>query len=765
MHSCKFIFLITIFILGYSNISFAQKESKFEIKLLQEASNQPIQYANIFWQDLKDIRLKGNTISDSHGNIKIIKTNNDLVTLTVSCIGYKTFYDTILLSQTHEIYLHEDIFNLEQVTVTGTRTPYTLKKAPVLTQIISNKEIESTDAVTILNILEAEIPGIEMSQKGYGAAINMQGLDANYTLILMDGERMAGETEGNIDYSKINAGNIERIEIIRGASSTLYGSSAMGGVINIITKKPKNKIDLNVNLRYAELNQQNFTKLELEQEDDGDNRLYKRRHDLPNLNGNINFGVQNEKFYSNTFLNFKSADGYQLYDSKNTLKYYPVYDTTIIDNEHIGKDPTNINGFMDYTISQKIGYDSGKKWSHELRANYYKHEEFDFDNNSIHNLYRNFSVAGNTNYRLNSKQVLNLTLNHDTYNKYDVIDKSNIESQMYKQTFNNIKLSYTVKLGEKHNLLAGFENLSEELETDMFDSTQIMHSKNTNDIVLLLQDEFNLTKKIMIVAGVRNGWHSAYNYHITPSVTSKYTLNSFNFRLSYARGFRSPSLKELYTDWDHMGMFQIIGNPNLKPEQNNYYAFSTDYTNIKNSVNITLIASYNHIYNKIGGYWTDNQRKFFYDNLDELSVFNIEAILKWKFYKGFMLKSGYVYSKLEQIGEEYNLSAISPHAFTSQLSYSYTHNKYKLTVNISGKITGKKKYHELADENEYYPGEYYRIKLPTYSMWNVTINQNYLRYSLNVGVKNLFDYMAPIANFNTSTSPGRRFFIRLGYKF
>ena len=141
MYPSKFIFYITLFILSFNSISFAQKESKFEIKLLQEISNQPIQYANVFWQDLKNKSLKGNTISDSNGNIKIINANNDLVILSISCIGCKSFYDTILLSQTHEIYLEEDIFNMEQVTVTGTRTPYTLKKAPVLTQIISSKEI------------------------------------------------------------------------------------------------------------------------------------------------------------------------------------------------------------------------------------------------------------------------------------------------------------------------------------------------------------------------------------------------------------------------------------------------------------------------------------------------------------------------------------------------------------------------------------------------------------------------------------------------
>ncbi|HNV52991.1 MAG TPA: TonB-dependent receptor plug domain-containing protein, partial [Tenuifilaceae bacterium] len=116
-----------------------------------------------------------------------------------------------------------------------------MKETPVLTQLVSRKDISGIKATTVNDILEMEIPSVEMNLHGYGAALSSQGLEGKYTLVLIDGERMAGENDGNVDFSRINAANIEQVEIVKGASSALYGSNAIGSVINIITKKPSKK--------------------------------------------------------------------------------------------------------------------------------------------------------------------------------------------------------------------------------------------------------------------------------------------------------------------------------------------------------------------------------------------------------------------------------------------------------------------------------------------------------------------------------------------
>jgi outer membrane receptor for ferrienterochelin and colicins len=763
--SLKNFIILGLIVLYSSNIN-ANNSTSGNIQILQKGIDQPIQYAHVMWKDATYPKISGSEISDTKGNIRIQNHKSNQIIISISCIGFKSLQDTISLNETKIIYLDEDVFNLDQVTVTGTRTPHTLNKAPILTQVITSKEIENIDATNALEILEIEIPGIEISQAGYGPSLNMQGLGANYTLILVDGERMAGETDGNVDYYKINSGNIDRIELVRGASSTLYGSSAMGGVINIITKKPKKAFEFKIDVKYGQNNQKNYSSSFLEREDDGDLRLYYKNHDLPNLVGNLNLGFRKGGFYSNTYLNAKTSDGYQLTDSKSIKKHYTNRDTIIYDNEYLNKVSSSVNGYFDYSISQKIGFDNNGKWKHELNGNYYQHEEYDFDNNGKHNFNKSFTISEKTSYSLSETQSFHFSTNYDKYQKFDANDKSESKNNVYNQSFNNIKLNYVAQIREKHNLLIGIENLYEELGSDMFDSTETMIKKYANNFVVILQDEFNITDKFTIIAGLRNGWHSAYNHNITPTISTKYSLSSFNFRLSYARGYRSPSLKELYMNWDHLGMFEIVGDPNMKPEQNNYYSFSTDYKNISKHLNLTFISSYNQIFNKIEGYWSgSNQDIYYYSNIGEQSVLSFEGILKWKFLNRFLLKGGYIYLNILESNNTVQTSVISPHSFTSQLAYNYKKESYELNLNISGKIMGKKTFEVLASDDEIFPGEYYEVDYPMYSIWNIALNQKYSRYKINIEVKNLFNYKAPIVNFNTSTNPGRKFYVSIGYSF
>ena len=130
----------------------------------------------------------------------------------------------------------DDPFALEQVVVTGTRTPKPLKDMPVSTKVISTEDIRKVDATNVLDLLQQEVPGLEFTYSMGSVVMNMGGFDGNNILFLVDGERMAGETMDNVDYNRLNLSSVDHIEIVKGASSTLYGSQAMGGVINIITK-------------------------------------------------------------------------------------------------------------------------------------------------------------------------------------------------------------------------------------------------------------------------------------------------------------------------------------------------------------------------------------------------------------------------------------------------------------------------------------------------------------------------------------------------
>ena len=144
-----------------------------------------------------------------------------------------------------------DSVELEPIVVTATHSPKTLKDAPVVTRLITLHDIKLTDATNIQEMLTQEIPGLEfglaMSQE---TSLNMSGFGGNAVLFLVDGERLAGETMDNTDYNRLNLENVGRIEIVKGASSALYGSNAVGGVVNIISRENLEPWTANVNTRY-----------------------------------------------------------------------------------------------------------------------------------------------------------------------------------------------------------------------------------------------------------------------------------------------------------------------------------------------------------------------------------------------------------------------------------------------------------------------------------------------------------------------------------
>jgi outer membrane receptor for ferrienterochelin and colicins len=750
-------FFFSIFL--FSNSAIAQIP---RLNLIHEATNQPVQYAHVQWRVVGTHGEMVNAVSDENGILTLPAEIGERIVLSITCVGFKQVKDTLRLKAIQTIDLEEDIFNLEQITITGTRTAHTLKDAPVLTQMISRKEIERIDAITIADILRAEVPGIEIGRHGYGMNMSIQGLEPQYALFLIDGERMAGETGGNVDYSRINAANIEKIEIVRGASSALYGSNAMGGVINIITKKPLNKIEVTANLRYAQRNQKNYD--DNKYYDEAYERTFYKNQDKPNLNGNLVLGFRNKRYYSNTFINFKSMDGYVLEDKESLRRFYENADTVVQDP--LGT--SSINGTQDFTITQKIGYDDGGKWAFELRGNVYRHEEFlTRVYNWVHDLFKSYTLGGFAKYRITQEKKLQVFYNMDIYDKYDVYErKSNLSALNYRNTFHNLRLSYELPLGTRHNLFFGTEYLHEILETDMFVSdASSLKTESAGDAVVVFQDEFTVTKKFQTILGVRAGNHSTFDYHASPSVTLKYALNPFNLRLNYAKGYRSPTLKELYMNWSHLGMFQIIGSTDLEPETNDYFAFSADYLNINKNINATVIASYNQISDKIDGIW-ESDSTVNYVNLGEVKVFNFETILKWRIHDYFNFKGGYVYTNQNRDEEAVALSEVSPHAITAQLEFFYSKGKYNLSANLSGKYFSKKAVEgENEDESSPLFGEFYEIRYPAYSLWNLTLNQQYGRhFLLNMGLKNLFNYTAPTVTMNTTPSIGRRYFVSVGYR-
>jgi len=207
------------------------------------------------------ITIKGTTfgtVTDKKGFYKINKIKPGTYTLRVSYLGFETQERSvaILKEDNHvDFTIRESNIDLNEVVVTGTKSEKTLKNVPVITQVINARKMLDLGITNVTDALQNMVPGLNMSQFGTRASITLQGMDAKYVLFLIDGERIAGEVNGDIDYSMLNLENIERIEVIKGASSSLYGSNAIGGVINIITKKIIEPFDAKFYSRYSKFNE------------------------------------------------------------------------------------------------------------------------------------------------------------------------------------------------------------------------------------------------------------------------------------------------------------------------------------------------------------------------------------------------------------------------------------------------------------------------------------------------------------------------------
>ena len=666
--------------------------------------------------------------------------------------------------------LYNDLLQMymDQVVVTATRTQKKLKDVPVITQVVTAKQIEERGLSNIQDLLTQEVPGLNFQEVGFGTDIDIQGLGSKHILFLIDGERVAGENGGNIDYSRINLYNVERIEIVKGASSALYGSQAMGGVINIITKNAKKKFEISGGVRYAENNQTNFKNTPK----DDFNYVMKQHVDKPNLNGNVSVGLHLGDFTMNTDVLYKSADGYQLYDKKPLEKYFPEYDIT--ETEELNDSPSSISGYEDIQVSQKMGYKFNNRFKLQVNGSYYQLNKYDFNPDLVFEQSKDYTYGAQMEYKFSDKSILNATFHADNYKRADKYEKVSGSELIYKNNIMQPRIMYTNTMIKDQVLTAGLEYYRESLYGDKFETNKY-ESKSQWYGTFFVQDDWTINKQFSVIAGLRGDYHEKYGTNITPKVSFMYKPMPFTVRLNYARGYRSPTIKELYMNWDHLGMFQIIGNSELDPESNHYVSLSGEYANSWLSVNLNVYS--NWFKNKIEGLWKEGE---YVDNngatikRDELHYINVgkshlagaEAMCKVRVMRNLYLHGTYNYLYVSKNEDGTRLSASSPHSGTVRAEFKTRSKNFPTTINLIGNIMGSKDFDVM--DNVTVNGEekesFYKAHVDAYSMWNATVSQNIYKYvRLTLGVNNIFDFTADRVTFNSTTSPGRKFFVSCNF--
>ncbi len=675
-------------------------------------NSEPLIGANII---IKNTTL--GTASDTNGNYKIIGLKNGEYIIRVSFFGYETLEKQVVLTGqkiTLDIEMNETSIDLNAVVVTGTRTEKSLKNTPVLTQSISKIELENRDVTDITQALEFMVPGMEFKNQAQGKSLTLQGIDPQYMLFLVDGERMAGETLGDIDYSRINVANIERIEVVKGASSILYGSNALGGVVNIITKTPVNKFEIDASSRFSNYNTQNYR---------------------------ARIGSRMNKISSQFSVSYDKTDGYDLMEG-NSYRTQEREDAIVL------------NELLRYTISEKFEVQATAAFLTKNRDNT---SESLYDRRN-----KDFTYGAKAKYFINSKNDIVLSWNSDHYELFNKISVDTLESD-YDNLYNNAHLTGNFQLTDWNLLSAGAEYISENLTAQR----NKIDNKTNTDFVLFAQEDIKILSDLNLIAGFRANNNSQYGWHFTPQFSAMYKIWDLTIRGAYGMGYKTPTLKEKYMNFQIPApgppMF-LVGYENLEPEVSNYTSLSTEYNH--QGISISATAYYNKISNMI----SPNLDTFIvkpggiieyaYDNQEEVLIKGIDIILKAKLVKNLMFTATTTFSKkIDEItGKEFE--NVRNFMGKGNLDYSFKKKNYKLNVNLQSNFYGAKTIN-LMDEITH---QIKKVNLENFSIWRITTTQTFKNnYYLRLGVDNIFDFIDTSGGYN-SGNPGRTFFVGIGLK-
>ena len=722
----------------------------------------------------------------AHTDTLIAITNNDgkaiinlekehtLYYYRVSLMGYIPTSGTLSTTeQDLNITLKEDVMHLNGVVVTGSRTERPIKLSPITTQVLGGKALVDAGYSDLQHALQQETPGMNIQKVGFGNEISMQGLDARHVLFLQDGERMTGDMAGNLDYERFNLHAIDRIEIVKGASSTLYGSRASGAVINLISKKTQKPLDIQAGVRFAQMNQRNY-----KQPNPKDFLyMFEKNSDRPNLQSWISAGIKQGKFTSQTDVWYSSSDAFYMYQSEKDKKVYtkeanPFLPHDITLTGIAARSPMGIEGTEHLSVAQKLYYEPTKSLSLQAYGSMFFMNSYDLIQDMTFSQSRDFMAGVKLKYDVKNWFTVNLSLHGDFYDRFKRHERIDERKNVYKSKIFEPRLTLTSSYFTGHNIILGVEHTTDELTSDRFVNRR-MTTRSLHETEYFLQDEWTVNSHWMLSSGVRTNFSKAFGFMWMPKIAIKYALdNHWALRANYSMGYRAPSIKELFFNWDHLGMFQIKGSENLQSEKNNYFSLGAEYTKDRFFINVNAYAN---IFNKkIEGVWRiyDMQYNFEYINLKSQRMLGVEAIMKWRLTDNFMLNATYSYVNVsKQNGIQVNTT--SPHAATASIDYTLNRPNYRLKSIFSTSIMGEKKFDVqdrvwVKEHNKSYDA-YFRCTLPTYVLCNLSVVQTfYNKVKLTMGVDNIFNYVprtlgSGITLFNVPATSGARGYLQVEF--
>ncbi len=635
------------------------------IRVRDKSSSEPIPYARLLIQGAEK-KSKEALITDEKGEIQLPAKGITIV--QVSSNGYSSILDTIIPGKEHLVFLTASNLQLDDIVVTASAKPISRDKSIYKIDMISTTQIKERASSNLEELLSNQI-NVRVEQNGsLGSSLRMQGLSGEQVKILVDGVSVIGRVNGNIDLTQINLQNADHVEIIEGPMSVIYGSDAIGGVINIISKENTQKnLIVSSNLYYESIGKYNASL----------SGSYHKNHQTFSLTGSRNFfqgaalaGDSGRNMTWRPWLQYNIDASYILAIAHHKIKLSSSYftETYFIPGTIIWEEDTFLTKGKDFYL-KFIAPDA-----YNITSRFTNSVDYTFSSD---------------------KNTVNVVSSHSTFNrllKTYTNDLSYLKQTQDVAGQDTQKLSSTMlraiwaNTSVEHLQLMGGTDFNYDYAVDRAD----FGTKDILDLAAFFNVQYVPIKDLSIQPGFRLLYNSRFSSPLIYSLNLKYNLSdNFFLRASFAKGFRAPSLKELYfnfTQLDH----NVHGNPNLKPEVSNNFNFALNYKNSanKNLYSIGLTAFYNQIKDKI-----DYQ---VYPN-DQLRAdyINLPIALYKNFGSNFDLT--YQFENLLTIGISTGFTAVSKLSDTTAFFYSpnlagnlsFKESKSKIRLSLNYKYYGK----------------------------------------------------------------------------
>jgi outer membrane receptor for ferrienterochelin and colicins len=651
----------------------------------------------------------------------------------ITMIAAVLFAESTAFAQIHrtDTSMTSRTYNLNPIVVTGSGHHQRLKSTATPVHVISSQEIREQGITTLDGALTRMMPQVSMAPNSMGTHLRLNGLGNKYILILVNGQKLTGDISNNVDLNRINMARVKRIEVLDGAASSLYGSDAIAGVINIITDQPtQNLVSVTSDTRISGKGQ---------------------------LTEAVTLDIFTHGFGSYTSFTHDRADSYE----NNGLEYVKGSDTETqptIAPLYTGYRSNLVGQKFTYAPNDKLAFNAGLDYTYKItdrpdtRADITGGTDYEMQ-------YKGFRWNAGGIYKFTAKNSLQATFTADRFRygkEYDVETKTNKVGDFIlskKQHDYEADLKSILGLVREGTTILGANWRRDELE-----ATSGSIDKGVYTLAFYGQHEQKFLQYMTATVGARYTHHETFGDRFTPKATLMYSPGAFNFRATYSAGFRAPGLDELYYHYYavNRGKPQIsFGNQNLKPEKSNYFALNAEYHTDKLLMSVTgYINLINDMVVKqnidvddaslamLQGEFPEMsaeeasklERYSLYQNSDKGDVKGVQVNVSANLFQGFNLSANwaYTYARTKSGSEWSVLERSIRNSATLAANYHHAWGRYALNVNLNGRLQSK----------TYYTGSY--EDAPGYGVWNLNTTHTFdcTTWALlepSIGIDNLFD--------------------------